>query len=423
MVTAMQHRLLAVVTVLVPGLAYAQPAGAPPAPPATGTTEGEVAPPPADAPPAEPPPAEPPPAVDAAPSPPPSDNAISAKYDKGLTFETADEKFELKASVRSQFRTETTKSHADGSEWATRFALPRLRLQLEGHAYGKDNGYKVEFDFANRGFSLLKDFYFDHAYGKVHLRAGQWKKPFNRQELVSDFGSDFLERSIVNEFSGAGRDLGVAVHNNYEKSPEGVEWAAGLFNGTGEKPSIKTTCTSSGTCTSGLPSNVPADWGPMLVGHVGYNHGGIKGYSEADLEGGPLRFAVALSYKLNLRNFAKDASGDTTFEHVVVADAMVKVEGIDITGAVAVKKDAAADAEVAFYGQGGFMLVPKKLLGSVRFAQVPVGEESLHEILGGIDWFLQGHNLKLMVDAGVLHTTGDTGGSDVQIRTQLQAVL
>ncbi len=417
----MQQRLLALVTVLAPGLAYAQPTDPttvdPTTEPTADVTEAPVSdlPPPVDTP---------------APEAPKADGkAISAKYDKGLTFETADGDYELKLGIRSQFRIEAARPDEDETEFATRFSVPRLRLQLEGHAYGEANAYKVEFDMANKGFALLKDFFIDHAFAKdLHVRAGQWKRPFNRQEMVSDFGSEFLERSLANEFAGAGRDLGVAVHNNYEKSPEGLEWAFGIFNAASEKAAIKTTCvpgmmpTDPPVCTSGTPSNVPSDFGPAIVVHAGWNHGGIKGYSEGDLEGGPLRYAVGLSYRMNPRDFDKDANDDLTIEHAVALDTMVKVEGLGISGAVILKKDGQADAEIGFYGQVGYMLMPKKLLGAVRFAQVPEDDEQRHEILGGVDWFFHGHNLKLMADGGVIHTTGaDT--NDVQIRAQLQAVL
>ncbi len=417
----MQQRLLALVTVLVPGLAYAQPTDAPPVDPAT--TDVVAEPPAPEAPPVETQPAP-------EPAPPAADgHAISAKYDKGLTFETADGDYELKLGIRSQFRFEAVRPDVAKTEFAARFSVPRLRLQLEGHAYGEANGYKVEFDMANKGFALLKDFFIDHAFAKdLHVRAGQWKKPFNRQEMVSDFGSEFLERSLANEFAGAGRDLGVAVHNNYEKSPEGLEWAVGVFNAASEKASIKTTCGAGATptdpliCTSGTPSNVPADFGPAIVVHAGWNHGGIKGYSEGDLEGGPLRYAVGLSYRMNPRDFDKDANDDLNIEHAVALDAMVKVEGLGISGAVILKKDGQADAEVGFYGQAGYMVVPKKILGALRFAQVPEDDEQRFEILGGVDYFLHGHNFKLMADGGVIHTTGaDT--SDLQLRAQLQAVL
>lgn len=400
-----------------PGLAVAQPDPDQPLedPPAGAEVDA----------PAEP---MPEPAPEPAPEPKASGSEVHVKYDKGFTFETADEAFELKAGIRSQFRFEAVKRLADGNEFNDRFSIPRLRLQLEGHAYGKANGYKVEFDMANKGFALLKDFYVDHAFSKtLHLRAGQWKRPFNRQEMVSDFGSEFLERSLANEFAGGGRDLGVALHNDYEKSPEGLEWAAGVFNAGSDKPSQKTTCTGTPpTCATGLPTNVPTDFGPALVLHAGWNQGKIKGYSEGDLEGGPLRLAVGASYKLDFRRFDKDANGDLDLQHAVSIDTMIKVSGLGVSGALVLVKNGAADLATGFYGQAGYMLQPKKLLGVVRFAQVPEGDEKKFEVLGGVDLFWKGHSAKWMIDGGVIHTTAPAGTdatSDLQIRTQLQLVL
>lgn len=420
----MKHAALAVAAVLAPGLALAQPtpSAAPmpddstsadaPVAEVTATTTVEA------------------PAVDSAPMPPAADDkSVDVTYDKGLTFRSRDEAYELKLGLRSQFRWDVARKDVDDTEFQSKFLLPRLRLQLEGHAFGKAHPYKIEFDFANKGSAILKDAWVEHAVRKdLRVRAGQWKRPFNRQEIVSDFGSELVERSIMNEFVGGGRDLGVALHNNYEKSPDGLEWAIGVFNGTGEKAASTITCEPGATpadppvCTSTTPTNVPSDIGPALVVHAGWNSGGIKGYSEGDLEGGPLRFAAAVSYRMNPHDLDEDAAGDLDIEHAVVADAMVKVSGLAASIAVGLVKDGQADAEVALYGQASYLLVPKKLLAAARFAQVPIGDESRHELLGGFDYFVHGHNLKIMADAGVLHTTG-TGTSDLQVRTQLQLQL
>src|SRR4029079_6902404 len=97
-------------------------------------------------------PREPPPPGEPAAAAPTADEEPQAgiKYDKGFVLSSGDEKFELKANVRSQFRLEGSKPDA-ADEFAAAFVVPRLRLQLEGFAYGKENAYKVEFDMGNRG--------------------------------------------------------------------------------------------------------------------------------------------------------------------------------------------------------------------------------------------------------------------------------
>jgi hypothetical protein len=288
----------------------------------------------------------------------------------------------------------------------------------------------MEFDVANKGSAVLKDFFVDHAFApNFHLRGGQWKQPFSRHEIVSDYGSWFQERSIANEFVETGRDIGAALHNNYEKSPEGIEWAAGVFNGTGkpDKPVQTLSCDDPSDpegCAVGAPTNVPADWDPALIARVGFNHGGIKGYSEADLEGGPLRFAAGVGYRVNLNNFQKDPADDgVLLDHGVTADFLLKVEGFDLQGAVYMLKKGNADAELAYLGQAGYMVVPKKIGVAGRFGLRPdaaIDDESLLDMLAAFDWFMSGHNVKWMTDAGLIQSTVDSGPLALQIRTTMQ---
>jgi hypothetical protein len=350
-------------------------------------------------------------------------DAVTWRYDKGLTATTADDRFELGLGVRSQLRFEVTRPEAK-DEFEDRFAVGRVRLQLEGFAFGEANAYKLEYDVANKGFSVLKDFYLEHAFTPaVRLRAGQWKKPFSRQELTSDFAQAFNERALIGEVAGAGRDLGVALHSGYERSPDGAEWAVGVFNGTGDKPSPTFSCTDptdTATCTVGPPTNVPTDFVPEAVARVGWNHGGIKGYSELDLEGGPLRVAVGAAYKLRMGDFV-DSS---LLVHAAELDGIVKLEGLDVTGGLFLVKRGEEDAELGGYAQAGYLVVPDRLALSGRFGSVPLEDSDRNrlELLGALDLLAHGHAYKLVLDGGVLHDTA-TKADDVVARAQAQLVF
>lgn len=420
-------------------LLLARPAGAQPTPepaptPAPTTPEPTPGPEPTTAP--ETAPAPVPEAPSTTPEPVADPNAmpvagpptVSTTYDKGFTLATSDEQFELKAGIRSQFRIEMFRADEDDAEFETHFAVPRLRLQLEGFAFGAENTYKVEFDMANKGFSVLKDFYINHELTpELQVRVGQWKKPFSRHQIVSDFGSEFNERAIADEWAGAGRDLGVAVHNGYEKSPE-LEWAVGLFNGTGDKPRQTLSCEDPAdpeTCTPSTPSNVPVDFDPELVARVGWNTGGIKGYSEGDLEGGPLRLGVAASYRLNFNQLAKDADDSLLLEHGIELDGLLKVAGFDAQAGLFLLKVGDADLDLGFLVQAGYFVVPKTAEFAARFSLIPdelVADESLMETRLAFDWYFSGHNFKWATDAGILTSTAaDT--NDLQVRSQLQLVF
>lgn len=360
----------------------------------------------------------------------PDKTSARLRYDKGFVLASDDDAFSLKINLKGQVRFEVGRPDA-ADEFQSRFFIRTMRAVLAGHAFGPATTYKVQFDFGNKGNPALKDFYIDHSLAPgVQLRAGQWKRPFSRQEIVSIYNLEAAERSTANQWIGAARDIGLALHNDYEKSPEGLEWAAGVFNAsTADKSTQGLKCTDptdATTCTPTAPTNVPSDWGPALVARVGWNHGHIKGYSEGDLEGGPLRFAIGASYQFDLNNFDKDAAGDTLLDHRFDIDAILKVEGFDLSGAVYLLKPGQADGQVGFYAQTGYLVLPERLEIGGRFSQIPAprnADERQDEILGFVDVYFHGHSYKWVNDVGPVITTGTGGTTDWLARSQLQMVF
>jgi hypothetical protein len=369
--------------------------------------------------------------VASAQEPAPEKPKLVASYDKGVVLASEDGAFQLRLALRTQFRFESTRPTEDGSEPLSRLYIPRARLQLEGHVFGKDTRYKLELALGDRGsFSFIRDLFVEQMLPSTELwvRVGQWKRPFNRQELVADFASEFNERAITAEFAGGGRDLGVAIHNDYEKSPDGLEWAFGVFNsfsGGADRPIIGTTCVEDAPmsidCTTPAPSNFPTDFSPALVARAGWNTGGIKGYSEGDLEGGPMRLAVGAAYKIDLADFDADPS------HGVQLDALLKIEGFDLETSLYLMKLGAADARLGAFLQAGYFVAPERAQVAGRFAIVQAADDrSLLEARAAFNWFWQGHSWKLANDIGVLQLTGEdpttmtSDDPDLQVRSMAQ---
>ncbi|HUS33389.1 MAG TPA: hypothetical protein VMZ53_33030 [Kofleriaceae bacterium] len=417
-------RRLVLASLLIPSLALAQgsgdgtPASADDAAkPAEGEKPADAADPAAKTPDAEP--AEPEPAPP--PEPPKDDKpAVTAHYDKGLKFESDDKSYELKLLFRNQVRFESLRPTEDGSQFINNIYIARARFQAEGHVFGDADRYKMELGLGDIGsFSFLKDMFIEHkvAPAPVWLRVGQWKRPFNRQEMVSDFASEFNERSIENELAGGGRSLGVALHNDYEKSAEGIEWVFGMFNtfsGGSDRPSIAANCTTDAmtgkvTCINSRPTTLLADFGPTIVARAGWNSARAKGYSEADLEGGPLRYSIGAAYKLDLANFAKGKQPTLAdnLSHGLEADWNVKVNGLSISGGVVMMKLKSADPQYGFVLQPGLMVVPKHMQVAARFAIVTEGDRNNLEALGAFNYFVHGHQLKIASDFGILKRTGE----------------
>lgn len=324
---------------------------------------------------AAPEPAPPEPAPDA--NPPPTDQPLieaeiasirdekpNAGFDKGFFIRSDDEKYGLKITGRFQpyFNYSYVRSSKDSRP---QFEVRRARIVLDGNLHGKSLQYKLQTDFG-RGNVTIRDAHVDvKLASETWLRIGQWKRPFSRQRITSSGRFELTEQSITDRAFGAGRDIGIAVRNDYEKSPE-LEWIVGVFNGRGDAPVLSGSVTvdpmtGMGTLGPTTSTNVPSEFRPAIVGRVGYNTKGLKGYSEADLEGGPLRFGTALSVWLE-----GDVDDDAVSSQKVQADYILKAEGFSTTGGVyfLTAQDGAKllDQEASLFGfhlQAGYMLTPK----------------------------------------------------------------
>ncbi|NVB84485.1 MAG: hypothetical protein HOV81_39285 [Kofleriaceae bacterium] len=365
--------------------------------------------------------------------------SVSATYDNGLILESSDKQYELRIQFRNQMRFESNRPTEAGSQFLNKFYIPRSRLQAEGYVFGSANRYKLELGMDESGsFTFVKDMYIERRLSDapVYVRFGQWKRPFSRAEIVSDFAAEFNERSIANDLAGGGRDLGISLNNDYEKSPAGIEWAVAMFNnfnGGADRPGIPVACVTNPTtlvttCINGRPTDIPNDFGPTIVARAGWNSPNAKGYSEADLEGGPLRYSVGASYKVDLANFAKHgkASIADNMSHGLELDWNLKAHGISFTGLIVMMKIKDKETELGFNLQPGIMLVPKTIEVAARFALTTEGDRNFIEALGAFNYYAHGHRLKLASDFGVLKRTGEdpvtmlTDDPDVRVRIMAQ---
>jgi hypothetical protein len=356
-------------------------------------------------------------------------------YDKGFFITDKKELFKLKINARMQARytfeseEEFDKTGARIREDKNNFAIPSARLKLKGHLFSKKINYAFQLDFG-KGNGYLKDFYADFAFVKnvLHLRVGQWTTPFSRQEITSSGKLEFTGRAITDKAFAPGRDIGILLSNNFEKN-HGLEWALGAFNGTGIKPWFKDKLTYDETTghvtdVSGKFTNIPHKFNPMLVMRLGFNTGGLKGYSEADLEGGKARFGLAAS---GIFDFDADNSNDGNIRGEL--DYILKVHGFSTTGGfyAATRQNGKSfgDQEygnLGFHAQAGY-IIAGRLQPTFRYAFLnPHGQENyIQEILGGISVYIFKHNIKWQTEGGTnMHMDNNGRLSDAILKTQLQ---
>ncbi|MBN2715693.1 MAG: hypothetical protein JXX14_07540 [Deltaproteobacteria bacterium] len=346
-------------------------------------------------------------------------------YDGGFYLNDASGNYSLKMNARMQakYTFEAVDNGGRDRDLESHFSIPAARIKFKGHVISKSVGYALQLDFG-KGGALLKDFYADFAFvkNKFHLRVGQWVKPWSRQQITSSGKLEFTERAMTDKAFGAGRDIGLALHNNYEKSPL-FEWVIGAFNGTGEKPKFTGSVDEDGGVEV-KPSNVPATFHPMIVARVGVNLGKLKGYSEADLEGGAPRLGLGVSGIFDFEHDNGD-NGDIRGEF----DYMFKAYGFSSTGGVYVASAQDGDGfgdqaydKMGMHAQLGYVLM-EKIQPVFRYGVINPegGKNYTQEVFGGLSVYFAKHDLKWQTEVGgILKQNGDNSTKDTVLATQLQ---
>ncbi len=172
-------------------------------------------------------------------------NFLKSHYDDGLVFESRGGNFKVKALMRLQFQFSSTDGEITDVEniiaTGTEFFFRRIRLKFNGHAFRPWLKYLIQVSrddvklnqLGNSSGIELKDAFFDAAYSeKIFPRIGQFKVPFNREELNSGFALLLVERSIVNQEFAIARDRGAAL---YGILGEHLAYGVGAFLGNGTR--------------------------------------------------------------------------------------------------------------------------------------------------------------------------------------------
>jgi len=145
-------------------------------------------------------------------------NFLKSHYDDGLVFETKRGNFSVRYRTLLQFQFSAIDQDNNTD---TDFFFRRFRLKFNGHVLRPWLTYRIQLsrdnvklgqDNDNSGVEF-KDFYIDAVYSKkIFPRIGQFKVPFNREQLNSGAALLLVERSIVNSEFSFGRKLGGALY-------------------------------------------------------------------------------------------------------------------------------------------------------------------------------------------------------------------
>ncbi len=165
-----------------------------------------------------------------APSSKPSSAPMVSVGQNAFAMQSADTNFVLKLKGLLQVDSRTYVDDG-GIKNNDTLLIRRARPILEGTVY-RDFDFRLQLDFGGAGAPTLRDAYLNYRYAdEFQLRFGKFKTPVGLEQLHSDSGTIFIERSLVSDITPS-RDVGVQFHG---KALDGmVNYAAGVFNGLGD---------------------------------------------------------------------------------------------------------------------------------------------------------------------------------------------
>jgi phosphate-selective porin OprO/OprP len=202
-------------------------------------------------------------------------NNLTAMWDKGLKFETADKSFTLKVGGRLQWdmgMMQQDKANikkfgniADGME------LRRLRVEMSGDIYNRSAYYAAQVDFAGAAVAV-KDAFLGIRNVPVlgNVQVGNFNEEFGLERVTSDKYDLFMEYSLPVQAFTPDRNPGLEFYNSVFQ--DRLRYAATMVRDTGSTGIVSS---DTGYAFAGRLTGLPyyADDGKKLL-HlgVGYRH-------------------------------------------------------------------------------------------------------------------------------------------------------
>lgn len=353
-----------------------------------------------------------------------------------------------------------------GRDSSVELVARRLRPSFKGTVLTPDLGYYFHLSTTPGSLEFM-DLYLDYRLTDTfRFRAGQWKIPFTRYRIRSFKALTLADWAVVARYFGAERQLGLAMHNGYEKHGA-LEYEVGLFTGVNARASNATGLSSIFGEEAVNRSNLvdpaaPSGIHPELVAHVAYNARGIRTASDTDWAGGGLRYSVGFSAAWDL---GAEMTEDLTLRlapEVLLKWRRLSAAAVFYMGFTRISSDSALQQRLDLLGavvQASYLLFTRLEL-SVRYAVVHTDDsllstararaqgivaaetdatrhkalsaqykdagklESQQDVTLGVNIYLRGNSLKWQNDATIsMLKLVDGSRTHVTYRSQLQLVF
>src|SRR5713101_3407601 len=305
-----------------------------------------------------------------------------------------------------------------------RFRLRRARVNLTGD-FAEQFDFKMEGDFGqndgtnnNRTAFSGTDIWLNwHQFPAAQVKVGQYKAPFGLDQLTPDTSLYTIERTLPTGAITPDRQIGAQLWgkpftNVWPEQKDLLTYYAGIFNGNGKNTTVNDNNNFMyvGRLESTLFQDVFGKGSFLKLGGDVLNSRDDKGVNIS--QSGNL----LVNADGSLSPFTLPGADERTAWSV---DAWLKVGPIDLIGEYleeylngrtvnGVPPGFANFTTDGFYVTGGYSLIQKKLQAVVQWQDLnpgQKGDDGLYSILGGLNYYIHGDDLKLMVN--YIHTWSD----------------
>ncbi len=375
-------------------------------------------------------------------------------WKKGFYFQTADKNYSLKfrGLLQPQFYYLNLSNKPANNPDQISFILKRAELSWEGNVFSQFLDYKIKLALTASSLDrLLDDAWLDYRfYNPLRIQFGQYKVPYNRQQIISPGRLQFVDRSIAADtfrFSSndvsttttcsvagttvlcpagtAGStttttytprfyqyDVGLMVHGDAWDNK--LEYYASITNGSGQ-------------------NRINPNKDLLYIGRIVWNPTGQYGYQESDVNYSDRpAITVAASGGYLKREYDLTKLAQAGFE------LGSKYKGFSFQGEFYFRDNRPRGEnsyqDVGYYAQAGY-LFKKRFEIAGRLSQVFFGGQgsnnlpgarpnNKNEFTGGFNYYIFQHDLKVQTDYSYLTTqTANNYGAtaDHRLRLQLQA--
>src|SRR5437867_12680358 len=306
-----------------------------------------------------------------------------------------------------------------------RFRLRRARITLTGD-FAEQFDFKMEGDFENSDgtspsnrtdFSGTDIWLNWHQFPGAQIKVGQYKAPFGLEQLTPDTSLFIIERSLPTGAITPERQIGVQLWgkpftNVWPDQKDLLTYYGGIFNGNGRN--INNNDNNNFMYVGRLESTLFQD----VFGKGSFLKLGADVLNSRDDKG--TNISPSLNLLVNADGSLSPFTLPSADERAAWSvDAWLKLGPFDLIGEYleeyvngrtvnGVPPGFANFTTDGFYVTGGYFLIPKKLQAVVQWQHSNPGQkgnDGLYSILGGLNYYIHGDDLKLMVN--YLHTWSD----------------